>query len=375
MTKQSHLTRAYVNLDRMTHNVRLLQELVGSRPLWPAIKANAYGHDLAIVVRHLAGIGYDTFCVADISEVITLAEAGVNVNLLVLSATSLEHSEAMVAYGCEPVVCTLDMVQALDRDAQRQGRLVSVHLIVDTGMGRIGIPPEQVETFLQQCSAFSALRVRGLMSHFPCADHSDKTLSLKQIECFLHLAKVASLYGIEVRHMANSAAILDLPGSYFDAVRPGIAIYGLPPSAEIINPLVHQLQPVLEWKTQITFLKEVPTGVGLSYGHVYHTKQPSLIATVPVGYGDGLSRRLSNNLDLLVHGIRCPQVGHITMDQSLIDVTSLREQVALNDEVVIIGCQGNKEITADELAEKLETINYEVVTCIADRVPRVVRGG
>lgn len=374
MTDPSHLTRAYINLDRLTQNVQLLQELVGRRPLWPAIKANAYGHGLAIVARHLAGLGYDTLCVAHISEAVALAEEGVDVNLLVLSATSPEHSEAIVTYGCEPVVCTLEMVEALAHDAEKLGRLVSVHLMVDTGMGRIGIRPEEAPSFLQRCSTLSALRVRGIMSHFPCADQRDKTLSLEQIERFRTIAEASNIYGIEVRHMANSAAILDLPGSYFDAVRPGIAIYGLSPSRQIVSPRVKDLKPVFEWKTQITFLKEVSAGVGLSYGHVFRTKQPSLIATVPVGYGDGLSRRLSNNLDLLVRGVRCSQVGRITMDQSLIDVTALRNQVELNDEVVIIGCQGKEEVTADEVAEKLGTINYEVVTCVANRVPRVVRG-
>jgi alanine racemase len=263
------------------------------------------------------------------------------------------------------------MIETLARDAEKLGKHVSVHIKVDTGMGRIGIRPEEVPALLEQCCTFPVLRVRGLMSHFPCADKADKTLSLLQIEQFHDLAEATSDYGIEVHHLANSAAILDLTDSYFDAARPGIAIYGLRPSGEIENPLVNELKPVLEWKTKITFLKEVPTGTGLSYGHTFHTCQPSLIATIPVGYGDGLSRVLSNNLDLLVGGVRCPLVGRITMDQSLVDVTALRGEVETGDEVVIIGRQGNEEVTADEMADKLDTINYEVVTCIANRVPRV----
>jgi len=171
--------------------------------------------------------------------------------------------------------------------------------------------------------------------------------------------------------MANSAAILDLPEAGFDAARPGIAIYGLRPSPTIQNPEVDLLKPVLEWKSRITFLKEVPAATGLSYGHMYKTERPSLIATVPVGYGDGLSRNLSGKIDFLVGGLRCPQVGRITMDMSLVDVTSLRGHVALGDEVVIIGVQQAAEITADELAEKLGTINYEIVTAISRRVPRI----
>ena len=210
------------------------------------------------------------------------------------------------------------------------------------------------------------------MSHFPRADEADKAYSLQQIERFRRVVEATADRGIEMRHMANSAAILDLPGSHFDAVRPGIAMYGLRPSGEIANPRVRDLQPVLDWRTRIVFLKEVPAGTGLSYGHAYHTSRPSLIATLPIGYGDGLSRRLSNRLEVLIRGKRCPQVGRITMDMSLVDATPLRGKVALGDEAVIIGRQGSEEVTADELAAMLDTINYEVVTRIGHRVPRVV---
>ena len=370
----SRLTRAFIHLDRLTHNLRLLHELVGDRELWPAIKGDAYGHGAHTVARHLVRLGYHTFGVADLEEAVALVDAGIEATIIVLSATLPEHSEGLVAYGCEPVVCTLPMVEALARDAERVGRRISVHLKVDTGMGRVGIRTDEVPAFLERCRALPALRVRGLMSHFACADETDKTFSKQQIEQFRRVIEATKGYGIEVHHMANSAAVFDLPDSYFDAVRPGIAIYGLRPSTEIANPRVQRLEPVLEWKTRITFLKEVPAGVGLSYGHAFHTQRPSLIATVPVGYADGLSRRLSNHLDLLVRGVRCPQVGRITMDMSLIDVTALRGQVELGDEVVIIGRQGDQEVTADELAGKLRTINYEIVSAISHRVPRVVVG-
>ena len=372
MTQPAHLTRAYIHLDRLTHNIKLLQELVGDRPLWPAIKANAYGHGPAIVAQHLVNMGYTTLCVAHVTEAVALIEVGIQANYLLLSATLPEHSEAIVAYGCEAAICTMEMVEVLARDASKADKQVPVHLMVDTGMGRIGIHPDQVESFLKHCLSLPGLRVRGLMSHFPRADEKDKTVSMEQIEDFQCLIKLTLGYDIEYRHMANSAAVFDLPNAHFDAVRPGIAIYGLRPSWQIANSRVEELKPVLEWKSCITFLKEVPSGTGLSYGHAYYTQQPSLIATVPVGYGDGLNRSLSNNMAMLVQGVRCPQVGRITMDQSLVDVTSLRGRVKFGDEVVIIGHQGNEQITADELAKKLNTINYEVVTAISQRVPRVV---
>lgn len=366
-----HLTKAYIHLDRLTHNLRLLQGLVGNASVWPVLKANAYGHDALIVASHLVRSGYNTFGVADVEEAAALADAGVGVTFVVLSATLPQHSEALVAYGCEPVVCTLEMVEALAAAAEKARKRLSVHLKVDTGMGRLGIRPEAADSFLRRCRDFSWLKVRGLMSHFPRADETDKSYSLKQLADFSRVVAATAPYGIEIRHMANSAAIFDLPDSHFDAVRPGIALYGLPPSRTIANPRLSELEPVLEWKTQIAFLKEVPAGAGLSYGHAFHARNPSLIATVPIGYGDGLARNLSNKLEVLVRGVRCPQVGRVTMDMSLIDVTALRDRVATGDEVVVIGRQGNEEITADELAAKLGTINYEIVTCISHRVPRV----
>jgi alanine racemase len=303
-----------------------------------------------------------------------LLDAGVRATFITLSATLPEHAEALVASGCEPVVCTTEMVDMLSNEADRAQREVRVHLKVDTGMGRIGILPREVPGFLAHCRTLPWLRIRGLMSHFPRADEANKAYSLAQLERFQTMVEATRSQGIEVRHIANSAAIFDLPDSHFDAVRPGIAVYGLCPSAEIVNPRVRELRPVLHWKTRITFLKEVPAGIGLSYGHAFHTERPSLIATVPLGYGDGFARRLSNNCNLLVRGVRCPQVGRITMDQSLIDVTALQGRVALGDEVVIIGRQEDEEITADELAERLGTINYEITTAIAHRVPRVAVG-
>lgn len=372
---REHPTRALIHLDRLTHNVRLLQDIVRGRPLWPAIKANAYGHGAEIVARHLVARGCNTLCVAHAPEALALRQAGVDATFIILSAALPSQTEAIVAGGFEPVICTTGMADALAAAAERQGREVAVHLKVDTGMGRIGIAPDEVASFLDHCRNLSRLRVRAVMSHFPRADEADKSYSQAQLERFLVVADQARGYGVEISHMANSAAILDLPESHLDAVRPGIAMYGLAPSLTIANPRVRELLPVLEWRSRITFLKEVPEGMGVSYGHTFHTAGPSLLATMPVGYGDGLHWGLSDRCAFLVNGVRCPQVGRITMDQSVLDVTALRGEVAIGDDVVIIGRQGGAEATTDELAATLGTINYEVVTAIAARVPRHVVGG
>jgi alanine racemase len=369
-----HVTQVFIHLDHITHNVRLLQELVGHRRLWPAIKANAYGHDAVLVGRHLVTLGYTTLCVAHVAEAASLVEAGVQATFIVLSATLPEHSDWLVAYDCEPVVCTLDMVEGLHQAALRAGKRVAVHVKVDTGMGRIGMWPEAVTAFLDRCQALPAISIKGLMSHLPCTRAPDRAYSARQIAAFHQLRQRTQPYGIAFYHLANSAAIFDLPEAAFDAVRPGIAIYGLAPSATVVNPRVNQLKPVLEWKTRITYLKEVPAGTGLSYDHTFETAKPSLIATVPLGYGDGFSQRLSNQIEMLVGGVRCAQVGRICMDQCLLDVTALNGRVAIGDEVVIIGRQGDAEITVDELATQCGTIHYEIITQIAARVPRLAIG-
>jgi alanine racemase len=371
-----HITRAHVHLDALDANVRMLRELADGRPLWPAIKANAYGHGAGIVARRLVALGCGTLCVAHAPEAIALLRAGIRARFVLLSAGLPEHADAIVAHDLEPAVSRLDTIEALAAAAGRAGRRVRVHLNVDTGMGRVGIPRRDVPTYLERFRAHPEVSVRGLMSHFPRADEADKSWSLAQLERFRAVAEQArGEPGLEIVHMANSAALFDLPDARFDAVRPGIAIYGLAPSAAIQNPRVRELRPVLEWTTRITLLKEVPADTGLSYGHTFHTRRPSLIATVPVGYGDGLPRALSNRVRFLVRGVPCPQVGNITMDQSLLDVTTLHDRVALGDEVVLLGRRGAEAITAEALAETLGTIPYEVVTRIAPRVPRIAVAG
>ncbi len=372
---KNHLTRACIRLDNLSHNMDLLQELAGKRPLWPAIKANAYGHGAEIIGRHLVAKGYSTLCVAHIPEAVELVEKEINARFIILTPNLPENAGYVVQHGFEPVVCTLEMMKSLSLAAAKVNKPVEVHLKIDTGMGRVGIRPEDVPDFLERSRAYPGVRVKGIMSHFPRADEEDKAFSRRQTQTFLEVKKASSSYGIGFYHVANSAAIFDLPEAHLDAARPGISIYGLKPSPAIQNQKVHELRAVLEWKTGIVFLKEVPAGAGLSYGHIHHTDKPSLIASIPVGYGDGLSRLLSNKLDVLVRGRRCPQVGRICMDQCLIDVTALRGKVESGDEVVIIGRQGSETITADELAGRLGTINYEIVTNISPRIPRIAVEG
>ena len=366
-----HCTRVQVNLADLTHNLRVLQAQAGDAPLWPAIKANAYGHGADLIARHLRSLGHDTLCVAQVGEAVELITHGIEATYLVLSGAVPDNAADCVAHGLEPVVACIDMVAALDAAAAAAGRRLAVHLKVDTGMGRFGIAPESVSAFLDGCESFRSVWVRGIMSHFACADAADKRSAERQLARFEGVRATTAARGRYLYHMANSAALLDLPKARFDAARPGIAIYGLKPSATMSNPAVDTLRPVLRLVSRITFLKEVAAGVGISYGHVYRTTKQTLVATLPIGYGDGLQRGLSGRLCVLINGQRCPQIGRITMDQLMVDVSALRGEVRPGDEAVLIGSQRDAEtVSADEIAQLAGTINYEVVTALAQRIPR-----
>lgn len=370
--RNTHLTKAIINLDHLSHNMALLQKQAGDRPLFPAIKANAYGHDAEIIARHLIYLEYQTLCTAHISEAAELVEMGVDATFIILSPTLAENSEYLVEYGFQPVVCSLIQVKALAITAKKAKKTITIHVKVDTGMGRMGVRPDQIISFLDECKSYPEIVIGGVCSHFPRADETDLTFSHKQIEAFHEVRKNTKCYNIPLYHIANSAALFALPEARFDVVRPGIAIYGLKPSDSMQIPELSELKPVLALNSRITLIKEVAQGTGISYGHMHCTNKPSLIATIPMGYGDGLSRSLSNKFEVLIGGQRCRQVGRICMDQCMVDVTHLKGSVSLGDEVVIVGSQGNETITVDDLAKEQRTINYEIVTAISKRVPRIV---
>ena len=361
------LTRVYISLTNLDHNLNLLRDLAGGRPLWPAIKANAYGHGAHIVASRLSSRGIDTFAVAHVQEALNLVENGITSRFIILSPDLGDTAPEIAANGFEPVVATEIQLRALSEEALRQDRDVRIHLKFDTGMGRVGFRPDEAETILSRVAGYPGLQVVGVMSHFPRADEGDPEYSLEQTGRFQDITATLAASGTLIRHLANSAAIFDLSGAHFDACRPGIAMYGLKPSARIRNPRAEELKPVMSWKTAITQLKEVPPGTGLSYGHSCITSRQSLIATVPVGYGDGLSRPLSNRIEMLVRGRRCRQVGSICMDQCLIDVSPLRGSVREGDEVVIIGSQGDQFIGAEGAGR--DAGNHKLRDCYPYRQP------
>jgi alanine racemase len=310
-------------------------------------------------------LGADMLGVALVEEGRELREAGIQTPVLIMGAIFPEQAEAVVALNLTPVVFSLSVAKALSCAAQKKKKTISVHVKIDTGMGRIGISPEAAPAFIVSVQKLGGISVQGLMTHFADADLQDKRFASQQIDRFEMLLKALDAQGIAVpmRHAANSAAVLDCPRAFFTMVRPGLMLYGY-------NPLEREnasrgLRPVLSLVTRIAFIKKVPAGVAISYGRTFTTTRESRIATLPIGYADGYGRSLSNRGEALVRGIRVPVVGRVCMDMCMVDVTDE------GDEVVLIGNQGDEWITADDIAAKIGTIAYEVLCGISSRVPRI----
>jgi alanine racemase len=348
------------------------------------VKANGYGHGAVQVAQCALQNGAELLGVARIEEGIQVRETGIEAPILIFGYTPPEMAPTLFASDLTPTVYTLAAAKALSEKAASLGKKIKIHLKVDTGMGRLGLvahdlSPKQtgsragadpVQEALSIAS-LASLEVEGIFTHFATADSADKSYADKQLDLFMDFVNRLRKAGLDpgVKHAANSAALIDMPQSHLDMVRPGIASYGLYPSDEVNKKKVG-LKPAMALKTRIIQLKKVPAGFKISYGATYETQRPTTIATVPVGYADGLNRLLSSNGQMLVGGQRVPIVGRICMDLTMLDVGRI-DHAQIGDEVVIFGQQGSESQTVDEMASSLNTINYEIVTGITARVPRI----
>ncbi|MBA7582249.1 Alanine racemase 1 [subsurface metagenome] len=324
------------------------------------VKGNAYGHDILEVSSVVLKNGASRLAVARLEEGIFLRKAGIVVPILILGLTLKQQAELLVSYNITPAVCEYEMIEKLSESAFKKDKKIKVHLKVDTGMGRIGIFPNHVLDFIKKVRTLGNVEIEGIFTHFSVADEKDKTYTEEQFRKFMGVLTVLEkeVIRIPVKHVGNSATFLDFPHMWLDLVRPGISIYGLYPSTEVQKTV--RLIPAHSFKTRIVFLKELPVGECISYGRIYTTKRRTKVASLPVGYADGYNRLLSNQGEVLVKGRRFPVIGRVCMDQCMIDVTDL-PQVKKGDEVVLWGRQGEEEITVEEIAEKIGTINYEIV--------------
>jgi alanine racemase len=343
---------------------------VEGRKVLAVVKAQAYGHGAVEVSRRLLTLGADMLGVALVEEGAELRAAGIGAPVLVMGAVFPDQAERITELSLTPIVYSVKLAEALSQAARRRGKTVNVHIKIDTGMGRIGLAPEDAADAIARVFKLPGLSVEGLMTHFADADLADKQFASKQMERFEALMKTLDARGLSIplRHAANSAAVLDYRRALFTMVRPGLMLYGYSPLEA--RPGDADVRPVLSLVTRIAFVKTVPAGAPISYGRTFVTKRESRIATIPIGYADGFSRALSNRGEALVRGTRVPVAGRVCMDMTMLDVTGV-PGVSEGDDVVLIGRQGNEEITADDLASKAGTIAYEVLCGISSRVPRV----
>ena len=364
-------TRAIIDLGAISHNVAAIRKKIGDQKgLMTVVKADGYGHGAVEVSRTALRSGADSLAVALPEEGQHLRKAGIEASILVLGLIQPEEAWKVVSSRLDQTVSSIALLEALDREAGRASTQVNVHVKVETGLGRIGVEPHDAASFLRRARSYRNLKVAGLFSHFSAADERDKTFSMHQLQLFEETMREIEHAGIELpqRHMANSAATLDLPQSYYDMVRPGLIIYGLYPSTEVSHSI--DVKPAMTLKTRLCYLKTVPPGTPISYGRTFVTPKQTRVATLPLGYGDGYRRALANKGEVLVRGRRVPVIGRICMDMCMIDVSDVPD-VQAGDEAIVFG----GELTAEEVAAKIGTINYEVVTTVGKRVPRLYVNG
>lgn len=357
-------TWAEIDLGALVGNLRKFRERVGAGvKVMFVVKANAYGHDAALCARAAQDArAADWLGVSSVEEGVALRAVGVRLPVLVLgSLYPFESVLAAAAYDLTPIVASLESAERVAEVALRLRRNINIHVKVDTGMGRIGVRPEAALDLMRRLSDLKAVRVQGLYTHFAKAEN-DATFTTRQLRDFRRVVNAVGREGLRPRlvHAANSAAALRYPAARFDLVRPGLAAYGL----------YEGFSPVLTLKSKLVYIKTVPRGAAVSYGATWHAKRVSRIATLPIGYGDGYPYVLSNRASVLVGGWRCPVVGRVTMDQTMIDVTDA-PGAQVGDDAVLLGFQDGASVTAAELAGLSGTILYETPTAISSRVPRV----
>lgn len=365
---------AAIDLDAVLHNMEEMRRAI--RPgtkIMAVVKTDGYGHGAVQIGQVLEPLPYVWgYAVATVEEGVILRRHGLKKPILVLGAIFPEQIETAVRLGLRPALYSLELARQLSEAAGRLGIPVRVHLKIDTGMGRIGFQSDE-ESARALASALSegSLVVEGAFTHFATADERDKGMAMEQLESFSKMRGYLAKYGIhpELFHASNSAGILDLPQANLDMVRAGISLYGLWPSDEVDHGRI-RLQPALSLKSRIVFLKDLPEGRTVSYGATWRAGRPSRIATVPLGYGDGYPRSLSNKGSVLVCGHRAPICGRICMDQFMVDVTDISE-AAEGSIVTLVGRDGPDEITAEELGDLSGRFNYEFVCDLGKRIPRV----
>lgn len=363
-----------VDLDKIIDNIREIRKITDKKAeITAVIKANAYGHGSCILAPLLEKNGADRFAVAELDEAIELRRNGIIKPILVLGTILPDQAEEAVLYGIDITIFDYEIAKAFSDEAMKQHRNIRVHIKIDSGMGRIGYKPTQESiTEIIKISRLPNIIMEGIFTHFATADCKNKNYTNMQYQQFKYICDELIKEGVNINthHCANSATIIDLPQYHWDMVRAGIILYGLAPSNEV-DISKTKLKPAMSFKCKIMHIKKIHANDSISYGRKFIADKDCLIATLPVGYADGYTRMLSGkNVQVLINGKRANIVGNICMDQCMVDITDIPE-ARVGDEVVLFGTQKNEQILSDELAEKLNTINYEIVCMMARRLPRI----
>ncbi len=362
-------TFALVNLEAVSSNLQSVRRKSGKKIL-AVVKAAAYGHGAVKVSETLVREGVEMLGVATIEEGIQLREAGIKTPVLVLgSVYPFDNYRQVIKYDLTPIIASLESAEFLEKTAAKYSAVVSAHMKVDTGMGRIGVGGGNASALWEKINSSPHINAEGVYTHLPRADE-DLIYTSRQLKNFKQISGSLTPRP-KLVHASNTAGIINFSPSFLNMVRPGLALYGLYPHKTSGDSI--KLQPALTFKSAVIFLKTIPKGTPVSYGGTWKAPRDSKIATICAGYADGYRRDLSNSAHILIRGRRCPVVGRVCMDMIMVDVSSLPE-VKIGDEAVLLGRQGEEEVSAEEIASLCKTVNYEITCGISSRVPRVYRG-
>ncbi len=367
-------TRAEISIPRLLHNFEIVKQLVGNDvKIMPMVKANAYGHGIVRISKELINAGAHSLGVAYLEEALFLRANGITAPIAVLGGINTEQIPEFIRNDVEITSSSIDKSRAISRCAVSMNKPAKVHLKIDTGMERIGVHWYNAGRFIAESASMPEIEIVGIFSHFAKAE-SDHAFTREQIRRFTKAISYAEQSGLRAQHihLANSAGIIAYPDSHFTMVRPGIMLYGYDPRTKAErSPIAGEhLLPVMNLKTKVSYFKVVPAGTGISYNHSHITSNQTRIVTLPIGYGDGFPRILSNRAEVVIRGTRYPVVGTICMDQTMVDIGP--DGTAYNgDDVLLFGEMDGKEIALEELCEKAGTITYEILTRISSRVPRI----
>ncbi|MBM2842102.1 MAG: alanine racemase, partial [Bacteroidetes bacterium] len=357
-----HPTRALINLESFHHNIGVVRKFIGEKVgIIAVVKANAYGHGMELITKEAVKNGVSYLGVARVTEGIDLRKTGFSVPILLFEIIPPEYVEQGVVYSLDMTVCTIEEAKRIESVAERLKRKARIHVNVDTGAAE----------FVEQVARMKWLDIAAIYSHFATSEDPDQTFAKEQLKRFQTVLDELNKRRIEIplKHMANTGAIMSLPESHFDLVRPGFMMYGYTPRKGMDTS--NQLKPVMSIVAKVSLLKKVEKGTSISYGRKYIAPYDTHIATVPIGYGDGYSRMLTGKSDVIIRGKRYPVAGAVTMDHIMVDVGA-KDEVEVGDNVTIMGSDGRESISAYDIADRLGTIPYEVICMVTDRVPRVV---